>query len=320
MKFIKKYICFILSIFTILISTTSCSNETYAKKEEYVLEDKYEIYENVKYYYSSLGMIAMEIVDKTQKEVTIYPEVSNTYVYSVATDFLKDNEKIETLNLPCTDVIYETKCISNCPNLKEINLKSNDGYGVSSIESLCEKKAFNLPKDCYFYLYDVSNIQHYIYAYKNYASKIKLLNPVQIVFSFSSYIAAAENNYFEEKKTISFSVKGKMFGIIDIDVSQSKSLKDPWYCQKTIQVIDDVDFFIKNGKKIKEQSFEITTSTYILAVKNIIIGAVTKDYPVSYSKTNEYDRLTDFTYYSGSKPNISSSFSTRISYVNEVEL
>ena len=131
-------------------------------------------------------------------------------------------------------------------------------------------------------------------------------------------ISASENNYFEEKKTISFSVKGKMFGIIDIDVSQSKSLKDPWYCQKTIQVIDDVDFFVKNGKKIKEQSFEITTSTYILAVKNIIIGAVTKDYPVSYSKTNEYDRLTNFAYYSGTKPNISSSFSTRISYVNEV--
>ena len=61
MKKIKTIICLFLLMFSSLI-TTSCFNNNYAIKQEYMLEDRYEIYEGVKYYYSSLGLIAKEIV------------------------------------------------------------------------------------------------------------------------------------------------------------------------------------------------------------------------------------------------------------------
>lgn len=311
MKKIRTIIFFFLSIFAIL-TTTSCNNQLYVEKEEYVLQDKYEIYENIKYYYSSLGLIAKEVVTASD-EVTIYPSVNGEVVYSVATDFLKDNTVIKVLNLPNSGIIYEKYCVSNCINLKEINFKNHGDYGNSNIIPVCEKNAFDVSDDCYFYVYNIEEIQHYVYAFNQYVSKFKLLNPVKVEFSLSAFIIGS--NFNVKEKNLSFSVNGKAFGIIDINASQSYSLGNPWYCQKTVNLIDDVDFFIKNGKKVKPQEFIVKTNVYILAQKNIISGIVTKDYPISSNKTRNMDNLYSLISWSeGSNPGISASFSIKFSY------
>lgn len=119
MKNIKRIFTFVLLVFSTIL--TSCSNFKYIDKPDYILEDKYEIYEGVKYYYSSSGLVAKEIIESNE-EITIFPMVNNEPVYSVATDLLKDNSDIKVLNLPIAPLVYERNCISNCVNLNTINL------------------------------------------------------------------------------------------------------------------------------------------------------------------------------------------------------
>lgn len=313
MKSIKKIFVFVLLVFSTIL--TSCSNYKYIDKPDYILEDRYEIFEDVKYYYSSLGMVAKEII-ANKEEITIYPMVNNEPVYSIATDLLKDNSTIKVLNLPTAPLVYERNCISNCVNLKTINL-INLAYTHQNSGVFFERNAFELEKDCYIYIHDIKTIQYYVYAFKPYVNRFKLLNPVQVRFSLYSYISGS-GDYDTKEKNLSFSIKGKLFGIIDIDASQSYSLGNPWHCEKTVKLIDDVDFFINNYKKIKNQEFEVNINAYILAKKHIIHGIVTKDYPLSYNKKDKVDELYTFTNNSSnSNPGIGVSFTTTFSYYED---
>ena len=311
MKNIKRIFTFVLLVFSTIL--TSCSNFKYIDKPDYILEDKYEIYEGVKYYYSSSGLVAKEIIESNE-EITIFPMVNNEPVYSVATYLLKDNSDIKVLNLPIAPLVYERNCISNCVNLNTINLIDLI-YTHQNTGIFFEKNAFNLEKDCYIYIHNAKSIEKCVYDFKPYVNRFKLLNPIEVRFSLHSYIKGS-GDYDAKEKNLSFSIKGKLFGIIDVDASQSYSLGDPWSCERTVKLIDDVDFFINNYKKIKNQEFEISINAYILAKKNIIQGIVSKDYPLSYSKKEKRDQLlyTFTSNSSNSNPGIGVSFTTTFSY------
>lgn len=315
MKKIKKYMSVLFICLMCLITSCSdfLSNNSYAKAEEYILENEYVTYENVKYQKSSLGYIVKEVVEPAE-EVFIYPSINDIDVYSVAEGFLSDDSKIKVLNLPNSNIIYESKCVSNCVNLKQINLfalrQTSD-----TMNSSCEKKAFELEEDCYFYIQDAEYIQHYVYAFKPYVNKIKLLHPVKLSVSLSAWASGA-TDYKEESESLYFEVKGKLFGIIDVDLSQNWATGDVWSSAKSMTVIEDVDFFINNKDKIKDQNFEIKISAHINVTKAWIGGIVTKDYSNSYNKEYEKTYLSDHTFHKDGTPEIFGSFDTRFTYVN----
>ena len=150
-------------------------------------------------------------------------------------------------------------------------------------------------------------------------SQFKLLNPVKLECTLSSNYYG-DGNFTLKSKDTSFYIKGQLFGIIDLDISQSYSLGNPWYCQTTTKVIEDLDFFIKNGKKIKESKLTVKTNANMVVKKNIIVGAVTKDYPLSISRKYETNQLLgQISSSTDGNPRISMHFYALFSYYSESE-
>ena len=118
----KKIFSILIGV-VLIIFLTNCSlfEEKYAKVEEYTLTEKVVEYDGVNYTDSDKGWIVTSL-SINSKEVTIHPKIDDKDVYAVSSGFLKDNSTIEILNLPGSKMIFERNCISNCSNLKEINL------------------------------------------------------------------------------------------------------------------------------------------------------------------------------------------------------
>ena len=116
----------IINVFVIVLSITSiflltsCDGEKYAVAEEYTYNADVKVHNNVIYYGSTHGWIAVSLEDKKAKEVTVVSYIDNKDVYAVAEGFLVDNDNVEVFNIPNGRMIYETGCVKNCKNLKEI--------------------------------------------------------------------------------------------------------------------------------------------------------------------------------------------------------
>ena len=298
----------IVVTFGMIFTLTSCDNKQYAEALEYTLEDKFEVFKNVVYYDSNYGLIAVGLENNDVEEVTIHSYISNKDVYAIAEGFLVDNSTIKTLNIPNGKMIYETGCVSNCINLKEINFIYDEYYNYS-MEPVLEKNAFNLVDDCYVYLHNVSALEHYVFAYKPLLSRTKLLDAVRIRFHADHYITNF-NNYSIKEQSIYMKVEGNLFGLIDIAVVESKNSSS---VSRTITLIDDKDFFINNYKKIKESNFLIDVSSYCCPRKGGFV--VAKDYPVSTGGEETADNLLGtFVWRCTGKPELVSEFETSVFY------
>ena len=295
-----KKIFIILIGVTLLLFLTNCSlfEEKYAEVEEYILTDVIFEHDGVNYTYSNKGWIVTSLsIDS--KEVTIHPKIDDKEVYAVSSGFLKDNNTIETLNLPSSKMFFERNCISNCKNLKEINLKEIDNCYNQELEFVCEKKAFDLVEDCYFYIHNIKSLDAYLYGFRDYINKFKLLSTLYIFVYARAYITNFEN-YSIESSNINYSITGTLFGLLDIDISKSK---DSLSTSRTVELITDTDFFIKNNKfKMTEIKYSFSASA---EVEKKIMWGVTKDYYVSCGDEHTAYGLSGYhPYSSGDKPQI----------------
>lgn len=304
----------IINIFLVIVSITAlflltgCDNGRYAVAEEYTLNASYEVLDNVVYFDSSHGWIAVSLENKNVKEVTIHSYFNKKDVYAVSEGFLVDNDQVEVLNIPNGKMIYRTGCIKNCQNLKEINFIYDEYYNLS-MEPVLEKRAFSLVDDCYVYIKNIGALEHYVYAYMPLLSRTKLLDVVNIRFHADHHIYNL-SDYTIKEQSISMWVEGKMFGLINIAISESKNSNS---VSRTITLIDDVDFFIKNHNKIKESEFVLDVRGYSCPRKGGFI--VAKDYPVSAgSERKASDLIGVSTWTKDGKPSMRLEFETQTFY------
>lgn len=304
----------IMNMFVILFSIvfvfilTGCDNQKYIEAEEYTLNAKFEVVDNVVYYESSHGFVAVALKNNDVEEVTLHSSINNVDVYVVASGFLVDNEKVKILNIPNGKMIYETGCVNNCSNLKEINFIYDDYYNLS-MEPVLEKKAFDLVDDCYVYIQNVGALEHYVYAYKPLLARTKLLDIVNIRFHADQRVSNFKD-YSIKEQSMYMKVEGQMFGLIDIAVVESRNSNS---VSRTITLIDDVDFFIKNHKKIKESDFMLDVSGYSCPRKGGFV--IAKDYPVSAGGQRRVNDLIGTSVWKhDGKPSLTIEFEASTSY------
>ena len=114
-----------------------------------------------------------------------------------------------------------------------------------------------------------------------------------------AYITNIEN-YSIESSNINYSIKGTLFGVLDIDIEKSN---DSLSKSGTIELITDTDYFIKNNK-VKMTGINYSFSASASVEKKIMWG-VTKDYFVSCSNEQTAYGLSGYlACSSGDKPQI----------------
>ena len=294
----------------LLFSLTGCSEDKYVVVEDYNLGSEEIVVDNVIYNDSSFGWVATELEDEDVEEVTIHSYINNKEVYAVAEGFLDGNKDVEVLNLSNGNILYEKNCVINCPNLKEINLKQIDNYISQALNLLCEKNAFVLEDDCYFYVYYVEAIEHYIYGMNDYVDKFKLLDTVYL-YVYAKATITNMDNFTIKSSSVGFTVEGKAFGIIDLNINRSDDEMSESF--KT-ELIEDDDFFIKNHRKVKFTEIKYTLRASA-TIERKIMWQVYKDYSVGCSDSFETLGLTGMNACgSGDKPHISVSLDRMYSY------
>ena len=207
----KKKIFIISSIIAVIVIALSVTSLFVFKKEyvenvEYTLTGEHIDFGNVKYAVSDKGLIAIEVIDKEQEVVSVLSYDSK--IYSIATGFLKDNPNIKTLNLH-SSTFFESRCIENCVNLKEIVLN----YSASSDLST-EKDAFIINKDTSLMIKNISYFEQYVYSLQNYKNHLSFVGDVyaNYEFNFSHFLP---NEIYNEKicdEKVELHVKGTLYG------------------------------------------------------------------------------------------------------------
>ncbi len=215
-----------------------------------LIDDAYVINEGVRYGFSSKGLIALEVMDKSASEIKLYgyipftdkdaelsdkarelvesgewlPEItsSKNIVYAVASGFLKDNSNVTELHLGrvSEDVskrtiihYFEDLSIENCANLSSIYL----GFDFAdSFDCAClSKNAFSLDRSAKLYPVSLYNTEKYYISLEPYQRKMYYLYDVGLSMSSQVFTLLSEGATTEEAPNIlgSFEFKGEVFGV-----------------------------------------------------------------------------------------------------------
>ena len=209
----KNKIVYISSIIVAIVialsvTTSSCSlKKEWAENVEYTLTGEYVEYSDVKYAISDKGLIAIEPLNKKEEHVFVipYPGMS---VYSLASGFLKDNDYVKTLTI-ISSTYFESNCIENCINLKEIKLNYT---AVKEIAT--EKDAFLLNEDTVLTIENISQYEQYIYSFQNYKKHLSFKSDVYVNYKFiySVWVVNAEYGYKVCDEYTNLEIEGKLFG------------------------------------------------------------------------------------------------------------
>ena len=146
----------------------------------------------------------------------------------------------------------------------------------------------------------------------DYVKKFKLLDTVYL-YAYARASITNMDNFTIKDCRIGFTLEGKAFGLIDLNIDRSDDEMSESF--KT-DLIDDEDFFIDNYRKVK-----ITKINYTLRgsadIKRQIMWQVYKDYSVGCSDKFETVGLTGMnTCGAGDKPHITVYLDRMYSYDN----